>query len=382
MEKTDARIMNRAVSRRSLLKTGAMAGGAVAIGAGLMSSAPSAFGQSSGSLSAGDIAILQFLLVAELVETDLWAQYAELGGLTSGIPIEVNPNQTLNPYQTALSNLDQDGPQYITSNALDELSHANFISAYLQSKGVEPVNLDEFRTLQGSTAFGAQNIGRLTNLMKLNVDTSWYTRYRSAKNPDFGATFPQAVKITNRPAIPRTDADFGDTNHIQVIANTAAFHFGAIEQGGTSLYGTLAQKVSSPEVLHILLGIGGDETVHFLEWTDFAGNGVSAPIAPVSSGGLTFPNFFAPINPKQPPSDFNPNNPAIQPSLIFPVPCEFISASLPHASVIRPLTDNASGAVAAVTGLAASNLFLGQPPAFFTAATQLAEAADAVVRSC
>jgi hypothetical protein len=379
MEKTD-NLMTRAVNRRSLLKTGALAGGAVAIGAGLMSSVPTAFGQTSGSLSKGDIAILQFLLVAELVETDLWAQYAELGGLTSGIPIEVNPTQTLNPYQVALSNLDTDGPQYITSNALDELTHANFISAYLESKGVAPVNLDEFRTLQGSTAFGAQNIGRLTNLMSLNVDTSWFVRYRSTTNPDFGATFPQAVKITNRPAIPRTDADFGGTNHIQVIANTAAFHFGAIEQGGTSLYQALAQKVSSVEVLKILLAIGGDETVHFLEWTDFAGNGVQAPVAPVSDSGLTFPNFFAPINPNEPASDFNPNNPLIQPSLIFPVPCEFISGNLPHVSVIRPTSDKFAGALAAVTGLAASNLFLGQSPAFFKAATELAEAADAAVR--
>src|SRR5271155_4671474 len=151
MEKTNS-LMNRAVNRRSLLRTGALAGGAVAIGAGLMSSEALASGQfGEDRLSKGDIAILRFLAAAELIESDLWIQYAELGGLTSGVPIEVNPNQTLNPYQAALSNLDSDGPQYITSNTLDELTHANFISAYLESKGVEPVNLDEFRTLQGST---------------------------------------------------------------------------------------------------------------------------------------------------------------------------------------------------------------------------------------
>ncbi len=93
--------------------------------------------------------------------------------------------------------LDSDGPQYITSNTLDEMSHAVFLNAYLESKGAEPVNLDALRTLQGSKATGAQNIGRLTNLMHLNVDTSWFIRYRSTTNPDLGATFPQAVTITN-----------------------------------------------------------------------------------------------------------------------------------------------------------------------------------------
>ncbi len=96
------------------------------------------------------------------------------------------------------------------------------------------MDLDAFRNLQGSRATGAKNIGRLTNLMNLNVDTSWYIRYRSTTNPDFGATFPQAITISNRNAIPRTDADMGNANHIQVIANTAAFHFGTIEQGGSA----------------------------------------------------------------------------------------------------------------------------------------------------
>ena len=195
---------------------------------------------------------------------DRWIQYAELGGLTPGqVPLEVNPNQQpMNSYQNAFLNLDGDGPQYVSSNTLDEVSHANFLNGYLESKGAEPVDFDKFRTLQGSRATGAQNIGRLTNLMHLNVDTSWFIRYRSAKNPDFGATFPQAIKITNRTAIPITDADFNDPNHIQVIANVAAFHFGYIEQGGSSLYQALSQKVSSLEVLKITLGIGGDEVAH------------------------------------------------------------------------------------------------------------------------
>ena len=145
-----------------------------------------------------------------------------------------------------------------------------------------PVNFDEFRTLQGSQATGSTGIGRLTNLMHLNVDTSWFIRYRSATNPDFGATFPQALTITNHTAIPITDADFTDPNHIQVIANIAAFHFGYIEQGGSSLYPALGRKASSLEVLKITQGIGGDEIAHFLEWVDFAGNGVQPPVAPVT----------------------------------------------------------------------------------------------------
>ena len=356
------------MNRRSLLQKGAMAAGAATVGAALIGSETLAFGQSSeNSLTKGDINILRFLAAAELIESDLWTQYAELGGLTSGVPIEVDMNQTLNGYQMALSNLDSDGPQYITSNTIDEISHANFLNGYLESKGADPVNFDEFLTLQGSRATGAQNIGRLTNLMHLNVDTSWFIRYRSATNPDFGATFPQAITITNRTAIPITDADFGDANHIQVIANTAAFHFGYIEQGGSSLYQALGRKVSSEEVLKITQGIGGDEIAHFLEWVDFAGNGVQQPVAPVSDQGLTFPNFFT-------------KGPLVQPSLIFPVPCEFISSNLPHCSVIRPTGDGFAGAQATITSFTADGLFVGQQPKFLKLLKQMATDADAAVR--
>ena len=358
------------VNRRSLLKNGLMAGGALTVGAGLLGNTTSAYGQDTGGpLSKGDIALLRFLAAAELIETDLWQQYAELGGIGDALPVEVNPNQTMNAYQLAFSNLDADGPQYISSNTIDELSHATFLNAYLESKGADPVNLDEFRTLQGSTATGAQDIGRLTNLMHLNVDTSWFTRYRSERNPDFGSTFPQVVKIENRTAIPITDSDFEGPNHIQVIANVAAFHFGTIEQGGSSLYAALAQKARHPEVLQIILGIGGDEVAHFLEWVDFAGNSVQAPVAPVTDKGLTFPNLFT-----------NPPNPLVQPSLIFPVPAEFISASLPKCSVIRPLTDKFAGARATAAFLTNMNLFAGQPKEFFTQLRSLAEEADAATR--
>jgi hypothetical protein len=223
-------ITRRPVDRRSFMKSGLLASDVATVGVGLLANGNSAGAQDrdvDGRLDAGDVAILRFLAAAELIEADLWTQYAELGGIGDSLPIEVNPNQTLNSYQSALSNLDSDGPQYITSNTLDEVSHATFLNGYLESKGADPVNFDEFRTLPGSTATGAQNIGRLTNLMHLNVDTSWFVRYRSATNPDFGATFPQAITITNRTAIPITDADLnGSAAHIQVIANIAAFHFG------------------------------------------------------------------------------------------------------------------------------------------------------------
>src|ERR1700723_4299288 len=341
MKQSEAQIYS---NRRSFLKKGALAGAATG-GAGLIGASKVAFGQSSsGSLNKGDIAILRFLAAAELIESDLWVQYAELGGSGDNPPIEVDPNQQLNNYQIALSNLDGDGPQYITSNTIDEISHAAFLNGYLESKGADPVNFDEFRTLQGSTATGAQEIGRLTNLMHLTVDTSWFVRYRSTTNPDFGATYPQAVTINNRTSIPITDADFEGANHIQVIANTAAFHFGTIEQGGSSLYSSLSRKVTTEEALEVTIGIGGDEVAHFLEWVDFAGNGVQPPVAPVSDSGLTFPNFFT-------------KGTLFQPNLIFPVPCEFLSAKLPHCAIIRPLTDKFGGARAAATFLTNMNLF-------------------------
>jgi hypothetical protein len=362
------------IGRRSFMKRLGVAGAAAALPVGTLLSSQrraGARGFSTGrALSGGDAAILRFLAAAELIEADLWTQYAELGGIGDNPPIEVDPGQTLNNYQSALSNLDSDGPQYISSNTLDEVSHAAFLNAFLESRGVEPVNFDEFRTLDGSTATGSSGIKRLTNLMHLNVDTSWYVRYRSATNPDLGATFPQAIDLNDVTAIPITDADFNDPNHIQAIANTAAFHFGYIEQGGSSLYAAMSQKATSSEVLQITLGIGGDEIAHFLEWVDFSGNGVQAPVAPLTDpvSGVTFPDFF------------NPLNPLIQPSLIFPVPCEFISPELPHVSIIRPLTDRFGGAVATIASFTADGLFIGQSRRFLELLQSLANEADAASR--
>ena len=351
-----------APSRRSFLKKGLVTGAAATVGAGLLSKGLAATAQTSSNsaINSGDAAILRFLAAAELIETDLWLQYEELGG-----------NAAKNPYASALANLDSDGAQYITSNTADEKTHALFLNAYLQSKGAQQVNLDKFRTLPSSKAKGAKQIGRLTNLMQLNVDTSWYTRYRSTKNPDFGASFPQAVVIQNKPAIPITDADFGPTDHIQAIATTAAFHFGTIEQGGSTLYSAMAQKASNLEVLRIVVSIGGDEVAHFLEWVDFAGNGASSPLAPLTDPvtGLKIPDLNA------------SGSRLTQTNLIFPIACEFIDPSLPRCAVIRP-TDPTGIAGKVVQFLTDMNLFVGQSNEFFDTLNQLATAADAAERVC
>jgi hypothetical protein len=348
----------RTLARRSFVKGMGMTG--LALSAGALFAGEAEAEPSPRNLTTSDAAILRFLAAAELLETDLWQQYAELGGVTAGRP---------NPYQRALHRLDGDSDQYITSNTLDELSHAEFLNAYLLSKGAEPVDLDAFRTLPSSQASGAQQIGRLTNLMNLTVDTSWYTRYRSTDNPDLGGTFPQAIDLVNVPAIPRNDADFDPKDHIQAIANTAAFHFAMIEQGGSTLYSAMAQKVSNLEVLQIVVSIGGDEVAHFLEWVDFAGNGVQPPVAPFTdpTNGLTFPDFNA------------TGNPELQTNLIFPIPCEFINSNLPRCAVIRP-TNPRGIAMGVVNFLTGTGLFTGQSPAFFKLLKLLARQADAARR--
>jgi hypothetical protein len=355
-------------NRRSFMRTSLFAGTAT-IGAGLIGS-EAASGQVVRPPTRGDIAILSFLAAAELIEADLWQQYAELGGLTPGqLPVETAAFTPMNNYQAAMMNLDSDGPQYISSNNSDEQSHAAFLNAYLQSVGAPAVNLDAFRTLPSSQATGAQNIGRLTNLMQLTVDTSWYTRYRSSTNPDFGATYAQAITLADVPAIPRTNADLGLSN-IQAIANIAAFHFGYIEQGGSSLYATLSQKVSTAEVLKITLGIGGDEICHFLEWVDFAGNAMQPPVAPLAAAnGLpAFPNFDATVNP------------LLQTNLIFPVPCEFISSTLPKCAVIRPTSVGQLDAVGVMNSFIAGGLFIGQSQTFIETLLAMAAEADAAQR--
>jgi hypothetical protein len=358
--------------RREFLKKGMVAAGAATLSTGLLASAtPALAGQEdekSGKLSKGDTAILRFLAAAEIIETDLWVQYNELGGIQDN---EVPGGSGSPVYTAALQVLDGDMDQYIHDNTDDEFTHEDFINAYLTSKGEDKVDLEPFRTLPGSTATGSSGKPRLTNLMKLTVDTSWWTRYRSStQNPDFGDTFPQAVPSLatgQHPAIPRTDADLGPSNHIQAIANTTGFHFATIEQGGTSLYPSLAQRVSSVEVLRILLSIGATEAMHFQTWHDKAGN--APPLTDPSDSTLIFPDLNA--------SPFGGEE--FQTNLIMPEPTVFLSRSLPACSIIRP-TNTAGAAMGTLNFLTAMGLFIGQSSAFFAFLRNLAQEADAAKR--
>jgi hypothetical protein len=155
-------------SRRSFLLKGGAAVGAASLGAGGLLLEPSE-ALAKGGLTKDDAAILQFLAAAEIIETDLWQQYNELAGIQDS---EV-PGGTGNPdYAEAVAVLDEDMDQYIHDNTDDEISHAAFINAYLKAHGKQTVNLDKFRTLPSSQATCAQQIGRLTNLMQLTVDTA------------------------------------------------------------------------------------------------------------------------------------------------------------------------------------------------------------------
>jgi len=362
------RSVNSSSNRRSFLKRGAFAG-AVTVGASLFERGIPAFAagdreEKSGRLTKGDAALLRFAAAAEILETDFWVQYNELGGIQDS---EV-PGGTGNvPYTNALSMLDSDMAQYVHDNTDDEFTHQNFLNAYLVSKGADAVDLEKFRTLPGSTATGSSGKLRLTNLTQLTLDTSWWTRYRSDnKNPDFGDTFPQAVPslaVGRHTAIPRTDADTSDPNFLQAIANTAGFHFPTIEQGGNSLYPSMAQRATSVEVLRILISIGPTETMHFQTWSDKAGNAPPlTAVDPVTNVSVTFP-------------DLTKAGEDLRANLIMPEPCPFISPDLPVCSIIRP-TETKGIAIGVVKFLTDMGLFIGQSKQFFAVLADLAEDAD------
>jgi Ferritin-like domain len=355
------------LGRRSFLRNLGLGAALLAPGAALLSGSSKALAANGRQkLRRGDVAILQLLAAAELIEADLWQQYNELGGVDA-------PDSG---YKAGLVILDGDQPQYIADNTDDELSHAAFLNAYLASKGEQQVDLRQFANLPPSQVSFVPQTGRLTNLKQLTVDTSWWTRYRSTTNPDFGATFPNAVPSLDvglHTAIPRNDNELGDpgnpSDHVKAIAFTAGFHFGFIEQGGTSLYATLAQKVTSLEVLRILLSIGGAEIMHFQTWQDKAGN--ATPLTdfdPVNNSTVTF-------------VDLTTGQPeTLQANLIMPEPCEFISPNLPACSIIRPTGPGQLDATGAINSFIADGLFRGQPPQFLQLITSLASEADAAQR--
>ncbi len=359
-----AKPSKRSISRRSFLGK-SLAVGTGTIGAGFFVNTRTA--RASGGLTPGDAALLRFAAAAEILETDFWIQYNELGGVQDS---EVPGGSGNTDYTAALAVLDEDMAVYIHDNTDDEFTHQNFLNAYLASKGMATVNLEPFRTLPGSTATGSSGILRLTNLTQLTVDTSWWTRYRDdSHNPDLDPnhTFPQVVPtlgVNQHTAIPRTDADTTDANFLQAIANTAAFHFPTIEQGGTSLYPSMALRATSTEVLRILISIGPTETMHFQTWQDKAGNAPAlTAVDPVTGVSVTFP-------------DLSDGGELFQNNLIMPEPCPFLSRSLPVCSIIRPTETNgiAKGVVRFLTDM---GLFIGQSPAFFALLNKLAQAADA-----
>ena len=365
--------MKIAINRRSFVKNGLTAAG-IASGAGLLSNTTLLFAEDEhenrgGRLNRGDAALLRFAAAAEILETDFWVQYNEL----AGIPDHEVPGGSGNPpYTAALSVLDEDMAQYIHDNTDDEFTHQNFLNAYLASKGAATVNLEPFRTLPGSTASGSSGKMRLTNLMQLTLDTSWWTRYRSdSHNPDLDPNFvfPQAVPtlaVGQHTAIPRTDDDTTDPNFLQAIANTAGFHFPTIEQGGNSLYPSMAQRATSVEVLRILISIGPTETMHFQTWSDKAGNAPPlSAVDPVTGVSVTFPDLNSPPF----------GGETFQTNLIMPEPCPFLSRKLPRCSIIRP-TETRGAAMSVVKFLTAMGLFIGQSPAFFELLHDLAAEAD------
>src|SRR5204862_4526051 len=318
----------RSVPRRTFLCRMGLGAVALAPGAALFNSASTAFGQEveiEAGIRAGDAALLRFAAALEILEADFWIQYNELGGVQDS---EVPGGTGSEAYTEAIEVLDEDMPIYIHDNTDDEITHHRFLNAYLVSKGAAPANLGGFRTLMGSTATGVNpsRVGkRLTNLTQLTLDTSWWTRYRDDRfNPDLDPNhvFPQAVPSLHHgqhTAIPRTDHDLKNSNFVQAMANTAAFHFPTIEQGGNSLYPSMAQRATSVEVLRILISIGPTETMHFQTWSDKAGN---APPLTDPTNGLTFPDLNSP--------PFDTQN--FQTNLIMPEPCPFLSRTLPKCS--------------------------------------------------
>src|SRR5215468_1178380 len=403
MEKSGS-ILKNSASRRRFLQNGMIAAGAATVGTGLLPGSLSAFAQgddSGGKLSRGDASILRFLAAAEILESDLWEQYWELSS-AAGIAhrgdfaSKINPSTGKAPvgtggnlpYTTALQLLDSDMPQYIVDNTDDEFSHTDFLLAYLKSKGANTSELDllvgpHFRTVLGSAATGSVNKGRLTNLTKLTIDTSYWGRYRSdSTNPDLGDTgFVEAVPSLNvgqHTAIPRTDADANNPDLIKAIAFTAGFHFAFIEQGGTSLYPGLAQRVSDPEVLRVVLSIGPSEALHFQVWHDKAGN-ANAGNPPLTVVDPTNNNSTVTFVDLTVPTGNDAVDELIAANLIMPEPCPFLNRSFPGCSIVRP-TETKGAAIGLVKAFAADGLFIGQTGEFIQLLNDLATAADQAQR--
>jgi hypothetical protein len=363
--------------RRKFLKGGMFAGVASVLGGGLSPNRLLAFDGNDDRepITKGDIAILRFLQAFETIEKDLWQQYSELGGTQDNEVSGLNGGNA--PYTQALQLLDGDMPQYVHDNTDDEISHSRFLGNYLESIGVQPVDLTPFAQLPSSKADGARQVGRLTNLTQLTIDTSFWSQYRSITNLDFdpNAVFVQAVPSLNvgmHTAIPRSNDDTSGSvinpdptqstfpDLLKAIAFTAGFHFAFIEEGGTSLYPALAQHVTNPEVLRILLSIGPSETMHFQTWQDKAGNATPLTVFDkTNNSSVTFSNLQAAQGETDPESL---NGDTLQANLIMPEPTHFLNPKFGPVAIIRPTSIKFGGAQAAVTSFVNDGLFRGQKP--------------------
>jgi hypothetical protein len=308
-------------------------------------------------LTKSDIAILRFLATIELIECDLWQQYEELGGLTEGAQ---------NSYQLALQFLDHNSSRQISDNCICEVSHATFLNEFLKSEGAEPVDLNRFHILSGSSAAGARDVGRLTSLMHLNLDTLWHIRYRPEDTRELDSPIPRVMRLVNRPSIPRSEEDLSEPEHIQAIANTAAFHFGYIQRSVSSLYSTLCRKGRRAKVLKIALGIGGQEMAQFLGWIDFGSRVISGT-------PFSLDNSRTPIEVDSETLSSSNNTPRKQGASSHG---DFIWNRLPIDSVIRRLDERCGGAAATVNCFTENGLFVGQPEEFLKSLQALASEAD------
>ena len=330
---------NSSSNRRRFLGQGVAAGAAL----GVALAADDAAHATDAAVTARDVAILRFLSAAEQIETDLWQQYTEVALGNPG-------------FRDALEAIDEDLGQYSADTTEDERSHGRFINAFLVAIGKQPVDLRRFATIMPPAVTGMRQIGRLTNLTDLTIDTSYYRRYRGVRNPDFGASFGQIATIVGQAAIPTSNSL--NARALGGVARVAAFHFPSIEQGGTSLYDQFVPFVTNREVLRIVSSIYATEAIHYAIFRDALG-GVTAFNS--GDGKLVVPNLTDGDN---------------KSGRVMPRPCEFLRADLPPCSVIRPSSQAKAGALAAATALTNSNLFKGQSPAFFATVTALARAAD------
>lgn len=355
------------LGHRGLMTSGMLAASVAAAGAMLSQLRHTSFGQkldfTQSRLNKRDLAILRFLTVVEQIERDIWQQYNELGGVTDGMQ---------NGYQLALQFLDQDSSRQISNEYIDEVSHARFLSEVLKSEGAEPVDLEEFRTLRGSAAPGALDIGRLTNLMQLNVDTSWLARYCRADKRESRLPGFQTMRVLGSQSIPRGEADLCEPEHAQEIANVAAFHFGHLACRVLSLYANLCKMERRVKVLRIILGIGGQEVSHFLGWIDIASK--------VTTGSLfRFDIPQTPIKCHGPALDelsTAPRHLVSEAGKIFSAYGGWVRTDLPVTSILALIDDELRGAVATIHCLTQDGIFVGQSNEFMRMLMALAREAD------